>query len=136
LSQSQVPWQASLMAFAFVRLLTVLPVTPGGAGITELGLVSILAAGADHKVVGQVTAAVLLSRAVTYLVPIPSGALACVAWRYTSAGGRSPRRRTGYAARGLRWPRGQCWRMWGQPQQYEAAGRVYGTLDEHPARED
>ena len=50
LSQSQVPWQTSLAAFAFVRLLTVLPVTPGGAGITELGLVGILAAGADHKV--------------------------------------------------------------------------------------
>ena len=44
LSQSQVPWQTSLAAFAFVRLLTVLPVTPGGVGVTELGLVSILAA--------------------------------------------------------------------------------------------
>ena len=84
-SQSQVPWQTSLAAFAFVRLLTVLPITPGGAGITELGLVSILAAGADHKVAGQVTAAVLLSRAVTYLAPIPFGALACVAWRYAPA---------------------------------------------------
>ncbi len=82
LSQSQVPWQTCLAAFAFVRLLTVLPVTPGGVGITELGLVGILAAGADHKVAGQVTAAVLLYRAVTYLAPIPSGALACVAWRY------------------------------------------------------
>jgi putative heme transporter len=82
LSQSQVPWQTSLAAFAFVRLLTVLPVTPGGVGITELGLVGILAAGADHKVAGQVTAAVLLYRAVTYLAPIPGGALACVAWRY------------------------------------------------------
>jgi putative heme transporter len=88
LSQSQVPWQTSLWAFAFVRLLTVLPVTPGGAGITELGLVSILAAGADHKVAGQVTAAVLLCRAVTYLAPIPSGALACIAWRYAPALGR------------------------------------------------
>jgi uncharacterized protein (TIRG00374 family) len=85
LSQSQVSWQTSLAAFAFVRLLTVLPVTPGGAGITELGLVSILAAGADHKVVGQVTAAVLLCRAVTYLAPIPGGALACLAWRYSPA---------------------------------------------------
>jgi uncharacterized protein (TIRG00374 family) len=85
LSQSQVPWQTSLAAFAFVRLLTVLPVTPGGAGITELGLVSILAAGADHKLAGQVTAAVLLYRAVTYLAPIPLGALACVAWRYAPA---------------------------------------------------
>ncbi len=85
LSQSQLPWQTTLAAFAFVRLLTVLPVTPGGAGITELGLVGILAAGADHKVAGQVTAAVLLYRAVTYLAPIPGGALAWVGWRYAPA---------------------------------------------------
>ena len=85
LSQSQVSWQTCLAAFAFVRLLTVLPITPGGVGITELGLVSILAAGAGHKVAGQVTAAVLLYRAVTYLAPIPLGALACVAWRYAPA---------------------------------------------------
>jgi hypothetical protein len=85
LSQSQVPWQTCLAAFAFVRLLTVLPVTPGGAGITELGLVGVLAAGAGHEVAAQVTAAVLLYRAVTYLAPIPGGALACLAWRYAPA---------------------------------------------------
>jgi uncharacterized membrane protein YbhN (UPF0104 family) len=72
LSQAQVPWQTSLAAFAFVRLLTVLPVTPGGLGITELGLIGILAVGADHRASAQVTAAVLLYRAVTYLPPIPS----------------------------------------------------------------
>jgi uncharacterized membrane protein YbhN (UPF0104 family) len=83
LSQSQVPWQTSLAAFAFVRLLTVLPITPGGAGITELGLVGILAGGAGHGLAAQVTAAVLLYRAITYLVPIPAGAVACAAWRYT-----------------------------------------------------
>jgi putative heme transporter len=88
LSQSQVPWQTSLAAFAFVRLLTVLPLTPGGAGITELGLVGILATGTDHRVAAQVTAAVLLYRAVTYLPPIPSGALAWVGWRYSPALGR------------------------------------------------
>jgi putative heme transporter len=82
LSQGQVPWQTSLAAFAFVRLLTALPITPGGLGLTELGLVGILAAGADHPVSAQVTAAVLLFRAVTYLPPIPLGALACVAWRH------------------------------------------------------
>jgi uncharacterized protein (TIRG00374 family) len=83
LSQAQVPWQTSLAAFAFVRLLTALPITPGGLGLTELGLVTILAAGADHRVGAQVTAAVLLYRAVTYLPPIPLGALACLAWRHT-----------------------------------------------------
>jgi putative heme transporter len=85
LSQSQVPWQTSLAAFAFVRLLTALPVTPGGLGITELGLVTILAAGADHRASAQVTAAVLLYRAVTYLPTIPLGALACLVWRHAPA---------------------------------------------------
>ncbi len=70
LSQSEAPWQTTFAAFAFVRLLTVLPVTPGGAGIADLGLVGILAAGADHRVAGQVRR-VLLFRAVTYLAPIP-----------------------------------------------------------------
>ena len=85
LSQAQVPWQTSLAAFAFVRLLTVLPVTPGGLGITELGLIAILAAGAGHRASAQVTAAVLLYRAVTYLPPIPLGAIACLIWQHAPA---------------------------------------------------
>ena len=85
LSQAQLPWQTSLAAFAFVRLLTALPITPGGLGITELGLIGILADGAGHKVSAQVTAAVLMYRAVTYLPSIPLGALACLTWRYAPA---------------------------------------------------
>ena len=84
LSQAQVPWQTSLAAFAFVRLLTVLPVTPGGLGITELGLIATLA-GAGHRDGVQVTAAVLLYRAVTYLPPIPLGVIACLTWRHAPA---------------------------------------------------
>ena len=82
LSQAQLPWQTSLAAFAFIRLFTVLPITPGGLGITELGLIGILADGAGHKASVQVTAAVLMYRAVTYLPSIPLGALACLTWRY------------------------------------------------------
>ena len=96
LSQAQVPWQTSLAAFAFVRLLTALPVTPGGLGITELGLIGTLAAGTDHRVSAQVAAAVLLYRAVTYLPPIPLGALACLVWRHAPGLIRaSPRRAEG-----------------------------------------
>jgi putative heme transporter len=84
LSQAQVPWQTSLAAFAFVRLLTVLPITPGGLGITELGLIATLA-GADHRDGVQVTAAVLLYRAVTYLPPIPLGVIACLIWQHAPA---------------------------------------------------
>ena len=85
LSQAQVSWQTSLAAFAFVRLLTVLPITPGGLGIIELGLVGVLAAGTDHRASAQVTAAVLLWRAVTYLPPIPLGAAAFLVWRHAPA---------------------------------------------------
>ena len=85
LTQAQVPWQTTLAAFAFVRLLTVLPITPGGLGLTELGLIAILAAGAGHRATAQVTAAVLLYRAVTYLPPIPLGAIACLTWRHAPA---------------------------------------------------
>ena len=85
LSQAQVPWQTSFAAFAFVGLLTALPITPGGAGITELGLVGFLTASAGPSAGAQVTAAVLLYRAVTYLPPIPLGAAACLLWRHAPA---------------------------------------------------
>ena len=85
LSQDQVSWQLSLAAFAFVRLATVLPVTPGGLGVTELGLIGILAAGADHRISIRVIAAVLLYRAVTYLPPIPLGIAAGLTWRHAPA---------------------------------------------------
>jgi uncharacterized membrane protein YbhN (UPF0104 family) len=62
-----------------------LPVTPGGIGITELGLVGIMATSAGHRASAQVTAAVLLYRAVTYLPPIPLGALAWLVWRHAPA---------------------------------------------------
>jgi uncharacterized membrane protein YbhN (UPF0104 family) len=92
LSQAQVPWQTSLAAFAFIRLLTALPLTPGGLGVTELGLVGILVTSAGTAASVQVTAAVLLYRAVTYLPPIPLGALACLTWRLAPAlTGTSPR---------------------------------------------
>jgi putative heme transporter len=82
LSQAQLPWQTSLAAFAVIRLLTAIPITPGGVGITELGLIGILAGNGGHKISVQVTAAVLMYRAVTYLPSIPLGAVACLTWRY------------------------------------------------------
>jgi putative heme transporter len=90
LSQAQVPWQTSLAAFAFVRLLTALPITPGGLGITELGLIGTMAAGLGPGASAQVTAAVLLYRAVTYLPPIPLGAAAYLIWQHAPTLLRTP----------------------------------------------
>lgn len=81
LGQGQVSWQSSLGAFAIVRLVTVLPITPGGLGIVELGLAAPLAAGLDGTQSARVAAAVLLFRAVTYLPTVPLGVLAVLWWR-------------------------------------------------------
>lgn len=70
---AEVSWAEALAAFAFVRLITALPITPGGLGVVELGLTAALisAGGGDARV----AAAVLVYRALTYLPPIPIGAL-------------------------------------------------------------
>lgn len=81
LTQAQVSWQASLAAFALVRLLSVVPITPGGVGVVEVGLTAPLTVGLAPAEAAKVAAAVLLFRTVTYLLPIPLGALAYFGWR-------------------------------------------------------
>ncbi|MGI9022805.1 MAG: lysylphosphatidylglycerol synthase transmembrane domain-containing protein [Acidimicrobiales bacterium] len=78
-SEREVGWVEVLASFAFVRLLTALPVTPGGVGVVELGLTAALvSAGGDRD---SVVAAVLVFRALTYLLPIPVGVVTYVIWR-------------------------------------------------------
>ncbi|MGO9294698.1 MAG: flippase-like domain-containing protein [Streptosporangiaceae bacterium] len=90
LTQAQVPWAESLAAFAFVRLLSVLPLTPGGVGVVELGLTGALAASLGPGAAARVAAAVLLYRAVTYLLPVPLGAACYLCWRRTRRGSALP----------------------------------------------
>jgi len=77
-SSSDVSLIEVFTAWSLVRLLTALPLTPGGIGITELGLVGTLTGfgGEESKVV----AAVLLFRALTVLPPIIIGALVAFTW--------------------------------------------------------
>jgi uncharacterized membrane protein YbhN (UPF0104 family)/membrane-associated phospholipid phosphatase len=78
-SDAEVSWAQVLAVFAFARLLTVVPVTPGGAGAVELVLITGLsAAGGDRE---QVTAAVLIYRALTWGLPILVGAACYLWWR-------------------------------------------------------
>ena len=78
-SEDEVGWAQVLAAFAFARLLTAIPLTPGGVGIVELALITALtdAGGADAEVV----AAVLIYRLLTYVAPIVLGGLTYVYWR-------------------------------------------------------
>lgn len=78
-SEDEVDWVEVLAVFAFVRLLTAVPLTPGGLGFVELGLIGgLTTAGGDHA---QIVAAVLVYRALTYVAPIVFGVVTYVFWR-------------------------------------------------------
>lgn len=78
-SDDEVSWTQVLAVFAFARLLTAIPLTPGGLGVIELALIGGLdAAGGAHA---QVVGAVLVYRLLTYVLPIPFGLVTYVYWR-------------------------------------------------------
>jgi uncharacterized protein (TIRG00374 family) len=78
-SEQEVSTATTLAVFAFGRLITALPVTPGGVGVVELGYIGgLVAAGGPRP---EVVAAVLLFRALTYVVQIPIGGFTYLLWR-------------------------------------------------------
>jgi uncharacterized membrane protein YbhN (UPF0104 family) len=78
-SAESVTGAEALAAFAVVRLLTALPITPGGLGVVEVGYTTALVvAGGDEEFV---VAAVLIYRALSYLLQVPLGLLAYGIWR-------------------------------------------------------
>jgi uncharacterized protein (TIRG00374 family) len=81
-SNTEVSWAEVLAVFAFARLATAIPFTPGGAGVVEAVLIAgLVAAGGDRS---QVVAAVLIYRALTWLLPVPIGIVAYLRWRRRS----------------------------------------------------
>jgi putative heme transporter len=81
---SQVSWAQALGAFAFVRLATALPITPGGLGVVELGFAAALTFAGGRE--APVVAAVLMFRVLTYAIQVPLGALSWVVWRRSTRG--------------------------------------------------
>jgi uncharacterized protein (TIRG00374 family) len=88
ISEQQVSWAQVLAVFSFGRLLTALPITPGGLGFIELGYIGGLVAAGGGK--PAVVAAVLLFRALTYGIQIPIGAFTYLIWRSNKSWRREP----------------------------------------------
>jgi uncharacterized protein (TIRG00374 family) len=78
-SDAEVGWAQILAVFAFARLLTAIPLTPGGVGIVELALIAGVSRGGGED--AQVVAAVLMFRLLTYVLPILIGGLTYIYWR-------------------------------------------------------
>jgi uncharacterized protein (TIRG00374 family) len=82
-SEQEVSAVEIFAVYAFGRLLTSLPKTPGGLGFVELGYIGgLVAAGGDKP---AVVAAVLLFRALTYGIQIPLGVFTYMIWRAKSS---------------------------------------------------
>jgi putative heme transporter len=84
----QVSLAEALAVFAFARLLTAIPFTPGGLGVIELALITGLAAAGGPRAL--VAAAVLIFRALTFVLPIPIGLGTYVFWRRNRSWRREP----------------------------------------------
>ncbi len=76
---ADVPLGAVLVAFSVERLATLLPLTPGGLGVVELGLVGVLSLTPGASTAG-IASGVLLYRALTFGLEIPVGGLVLAWW--------------------------------------------------------
>jgi uncharacterized protein (TIRG00374 family) len=64
-----------LAVYAFVRLLTLIEITPGGVGVTEVLYIGALSWATDGAAEDQIVAGVFVFRMFTYLTPILIGAV-------------------------------------------------------------
>jgi putative heme transporter len=66
-------WPQVFVVYALVQGLTVIPITAGNAGVSEVAYISLLVAAAGQPFVNQVAAGVILYRLLTWIVIIPIG---------------------------------------------------------------
>jgi uncharacterized protein (TIRG00374 family) len=79
----QVSAAEAFAAWALIRIITTIPLTPGGIGVVELGLTGALVTFGGHE--ARVVAAVLLYRVLTYVPPITLGGICLLVWRRMGA---------------------------------------------------
>jgi uncharacterized protein (TIRG00374 family) len=82
-SEQEVSTAEAFAVYAFSRLLSAVPITPGGVGLIDLGYIGGLTAFSGEEK-AAIVAAVLLFRALTYGIQIPIGGLTYVIWRVKS----------------------------------------------------
>src|SRR3954469_4224939 len=87
-SNSEVSVPEAFAVFTFARLITAIPITPGGVGLVEVALITGMSAAGGVR--AQVAAAVLVFRALSYVVPIPFGLATYVFWRRNTSWRREP----------------------------------------------
>ena len=82
LSDADLAWPQAFVAFALVQGLTVVPITAGDAGLTEVAYIGLLTAAAGSQFVNEITAGILLFRLLTWILIVPIGCATIGVWRY------------------------------------------------------
>ena len=85
LGESTISWAVIVVAWGAVTLASLVIPTPGGLGVAEVVLVTVLGYGLPDSDQGAVVAAVLLYRLATFLLPIPIGLVTYLYWRRSKA---------------------------------------------------
>lgn len=80
-SNDALPWPQVFVVFALVQGLTVIPITAGDTGVSEIAYIGLLTAAAGQQYVNQITAAVLIFRVLTWLLIIPVGLATLGFWK-------------------------------------------------------
>ncbi len=81
--ESAVSWPQVFIVYAVVQGLTVIPITAGDAGVSEVAYIGLLAAAAGEGYVNQITAGILIFRVLTWVVIIPIGLSTLAVWQRT-----------------------------------------------------
>lgn len=79
--EDSLSWFGVFVVFALVQGLTVLPITAGNAGVSEVAYIGMLTAAAGGSSVNAVAAAVILFRLLTWIAVIVAGFGALGVWR-------------------------------------------------------
>jgi putative heme transporter len=80
ISEADVSTSEAFAVYSFSRLLSAVPITPGGVGFIDVGYIGGLTVF-DSEEKTQIVAAVLLFRALTYGIQIPLGGFTYLIWR-------------------------------------------------------
>lgn len=79
--QGTLSWGQVFVVFALVQGLTVIPITAGDAGVSEIAYIGLLTAAAGSEYVNQISAGVLIFRLITWLALIPVGLATIGFWK-------------------------------------------------------
>lgn len=75
------PMSMGLFLYAVGRLVTIVPITPGGVGVVEVVYTAVYVAVLGAESQSTVVAGVLVYRALTYALPLLTGLISYIAWR-------------------------------------------------------